>query len=176
MNYSSLYSLTENGIIYSGHDLKEHFVPFSQMGFGRESGTGFFFNMQIDIMLEKRFLNLNAYYHLAAVIEKYIPGGWDWEQHMYTVEKTVTSEQGQKAFLKAHGMVKWPKFYDDFSSDNFDAKYENWEKSQQGFRSREQIKVDVSGKVQKLIFERSGSDFIQLNDYQYIRLQNPEIW
>jgi hypothetical protein len=73
-------------------------------------------------------------------------------------------------------MTKWPKFYDDLNSDSFDAKYENWEKSQQGFRSREQIKVDVSEKVQKLIYERSGNDFIQLNDYQYIRLRNPEVW
>lgn len=171
-----MYSLTENGIIYFGHDLKEHFVPFSQMGFGRELGEGLFFNMQIDNMLEKRFLNLNAYYHVAAVIEKYLPGGWDWEQQMNVVEETVTSHLTGKAFLKIHGKTQWPKFYDDFSSDNFDAKFENWEKSQQGFRSREQIKVDVAGKVQKLIFERSGSGFIQLNDYQYIRLQNPEIW
>jgi hypothetical protein len=175
MNYSSLYSLKENGIIYFGHDLKEHFVPFSQMGFGRETGSGLLLNMQIDRMFEKRILNLNAYYHMAAVIEKHLPGGWDWEQHMYMVEETVAIELSEKAFLKAHGMTQWPKFYDDFSSDNFDTRFENWRESQEDFKSREQIKFNVPGKVQQLIYERSKTEFIQLNDYQVQRLQNPEM-
>ncbi|MEN9885303.1 MAG: hypothetical protein RLZZ420_2520 [Bacteroidota bacterium] len=176
MNYSSLYCLAENGIIYFGHDLKEHFVPFSQMGFGKETGAGLLLNMQIDKMLAKRFLNINAYYHLGAVIEKYIPDEWDWEQQMYLVEETLTSEQSEKAFLKEQGMNTWPKFYDDFNSDNFDAKYENWAKSQHGFRCREQIKFELPRKVQELIYERSISDFIQLNDDQVQRLLNPELW
>jgi hypothetical protein len=70
-------------------------------------------------------------------------------------------------------MIRWPKFNDDFSSDNFDAAYESWKKTYQDFKSHEQIRSDVPGKVQRLIYERSGSDFIKLDDRQVQRILNP---
>ena len=132
--------------------------------------------MQIFKMIEDRFANLNAYYHLAAVIQKYLPVSWDWEQQMYLAEEVVSSELSRKAFLKAHGMTKRPKFYDDFSSDNFDATYETWRKTYKHFKSHEDIQRDVPGKVQRLIYERCESDFIHLDDHQIDAILNPEMW
>lgn len=173
MNYSSLYYLSATGIHYFGRNNKEHFVPFSQIDFCSEPESGLYFNMQILKMIEVRFANLNAYYHLAAVIQKYLPVSWDWEQQMYLAEETVNSEVCEKAFFKEHRMIRWPKFNDDFSSDNFDAAYESWKKTYQDFKSHEQIRSDVPRKVQRLIYERSGSDFIKLDDRQVQRILNP---
>lgn len=176
MNYSSLYNVCENGILYFDHDMKEHFVPFSKMDIGRDTEQGLFFNMHIEQMIHKRFTNINGYYHLAAVIEKFLPGSWEWEKQLYSAEIYATGDYIFKAFLKTRGLTKWPKFYDDFTSDNYSAMYERWEKAHPVFKSPEQIKSDVPGKVQRLIYERSKSEFIHLDHHQIDRILNPEMW
>jgi len=173
MKISSMYSLTENGIIYYDYDIREYFIPFSQIGFGRETQPGLIYNMQIDMMIEKKFTTLSAYYHLAALIEKCFPNMCHWEKQMLVVEKFVNNELGVRNYFKVHGLIKWPKFYDDFSSDNFDAHFECWIKSQDGYKSQEQIVNEVSGKIQKLIYEKSVSDFIILDDRKIHKILNP---
>jgi hypothetical protein len=173
MKISSLYSLTENGVIYYDYDIREYFVPFSQIGFGKESQPGLFSSMHIDLMTQKRFTTLNAYYHLAAVIEKYFPNMCQWDKQMLVVEKFVNNELGVRDYFKAHGLIKWPKFYDDFSSENFDAHFECWIKSRAGYKSQEQIVNEVPGKIQKLIYDRSASDFINLDDRSIYKILNP---
>ena len=176
MNYSSLYNVCENGILYFDLDMKEHFVPFSKMEFSRDSEHGLFFNMLIEQMIEQGFTNINGYYHLAALIEKYHPGSWEWERQMYSAERYVTLRLRVNAFLKTRGLSKWPRFYDDFTCDHFYATFESWTEAQKVFKSLEEIESDVPGKVQKLIYERSKSEFIHLDHYQIDRILNPKMW
>ena len=166
MTYSSMYRLTNQGIVYYTQTFKEHFIPFEELSIGYDTGDGLFRSGQLE-MLEQNGGTLHSRFHLAALIEKFFPGGWDWDRQL-TVLPLIEFElqNGHKLFMREHGYFTYPDFGNDYDEWEFEARIQKWLEERGYPEAKEAYKVKLEEDIQSLVYDLSKTDFIQLSPEQ----------
>lgn len=171
MPYSSMYCLTDSEIIYFTGNLQQHIIPLNQLSIGYVTGNGNFRSGQLE-MLSETDAPMHSLYHLSAVIEKYIPGDWDWVEQLKFIGLVDFREQyGPKAYLREKGLFVYPEFTDDYSAFEFEVRVDKWLEERGYPRAYKDYEKQLEQEIQTYVFEKSKTDFIQLTPEQIQLIQ-----
>lgn len=152
MIYSSMYRTSATGIIYQGVNKPDNIVRFEDMKNYYEDGRGKCRSIVLEKLAQRPEATLQNQYHLAAIIEKFFPEGWNWIEHMYYQEKLHYEKvAGEKAYLMAKGQFRRPEFFDDWSVYEYDRRIDCWAQEQGLYRSQEELLDQTKKKVDELI-------------------------
>lgn len=167
MIFQSLYHLEDDAIIYYKQHNGTISVPFLDFQLVIVNPNGKLSSKAMDNLIQNPQSSLSACYHQAAIHQKYLPGEWDWQTMLLFKERMEYEKvAGEKAYLKAKGRITRPEFFGEYDFDEYLERITKWAKENGLFRTEEEIQQMTRTKIDKLIIERSQTEFIQLTSEQ----------
>jgi hypothetical protein len=167
--FNTLYKLTDDSIVYQLPNKPGIKILFKDFLLVCETIPGLYRSGTMYTLLEHPQFHLHFAYHLAAILEKFDPDVWDWENLFYHKEwELYEKTAGEEAYLKAKYTHR-PEFFDDYAYEDYLLRIKNWAKEKGLYKSNDEIREQTKRKIQELVIARSKTDFIKLTE-KHIKL------